>query len=107
MNLVDNSILIDLMEAVSEQDVEENLSSYIDQAVQTSLNQTAGVAPQNLITHSDTIPMGTRMLDFSSWWEPFFEKMTSSNGSSLNLLKIGFLSFNLYFKSLFSKSIFS
>ena len=78
----DNSILIDLMEAVSEQDVEENLSSYIDQAVQTSLNQTAGVAPQNLITHSDTIPMGTRMLDFSSWWEPFFEKITSSSGMS-------------------------
>jgi len=76
----DKSILIDLMEAISqapERTMDTTPASYIDQAVQTSLNQTAEVVPQNLITHSDTIPMPTRMIDFSDWWAPFFERMTN------------------------------
>ena len=76
----DKSILINLVEELSqapERTMDTTPASYVDQAVQTSLNQTAGVIPQNLITHSDTIPMATRMIDFSSWWTPFFERMTN------------------------------
>jgi hypothetical protein len=75
----DRSILVDLLNAVAQANTTDTFSSYVDQAVQTSLNQTAGVEPQDLIRHSDTIPMETQILDFSSWWQPFFDKVTTAS----------------------------
>jgi len=69
-------IITDLMNTLSNRPSSESFASYVDQAIQTSLNQTAEVIPGDLIRHSDTIPMKTRMIDISDWWASFFKRAT-------------------------------
>lgn len=78
----DKSIVMDLIDTLSNRAPSETFASYVDQAIQTSLNQTAEVVPGNKITHSDTIPMKTRMIDISNWWTTFFDKVTTRGDMS-------------------------
>ena len=79
----DNSIIMDLMNTLASTEGGMQVdASYVDQALQTSLNQTAEVEPRDLISHSDTIPLDTKVLDFEDWWPDFFERVTSSGNLS-------------------------
>ena len=71
-----DAVIIDLMNTLTQRHSSATFASYVDQSIQTSLNQTTDMAPTDMIRHSDTIPMESRMIDISDWWRGFFERAT-------------------------------